>query len=97
MSTTSRNWREPAPAISPSCSATPGCGTIEESTLVGERRAPDFEEWWEPYTLGVGPAGKFVAGLDAARQAELRELCHELLPPAPFVLTASAWAARGIV
>ena len=27
-----------------------------------------FEEWWEPYTLGVGPAGAYAAGLDPERQ-----------------------------
>ena len=36
------------------------------------------------------------AGLDAERQAELRERCRELLPDAPFVLTSRAWAARGL-
>ena len=30
---------------------------------------PTFEEWWEPFTLGVGPAGVYVAGLDPERQA----------------------------
>jgi hypothetical protein len=30
------------------------------------------------------------------RQAELREGCRTLLPNAPFVLTARAWAARGL-
>ncbi len=74
-----------------------GLREIEESTLSVSVEHRTFEEWWEPYTLGVGPAGKFVADLDAARRAELRELCHELLPTAPFVLTARAWAARGIV
>ena len=29
-------------------------------------------------------------------QAELRERCRTLLPAAPFVLTARAWAARGL-
>jgi SAM-dependent methyltransferase len=53
-----------------------------------------FEEWWEPYTLGVGPAGGFSSGLDPEQRAELREACRELLPPAPFVLTAGAWAVR---
>jgi SAM-dependent methyltransferase len=53
-----------------------------------------FEEWWEPYTLGVGPAGSFSRGLDPAARAELREACRELLPPAPFVVTAGAWAVR---
>ena len=57
---------------------------------------PTFEDWWEPFTLGVGPAGAYAAGLDPERQAELRERCRELLPAAPFVLTARAWAARGL-
>jgi len=35
--------------------------------------------------------------LDAKRQAQLRELCRELLPAAPFVVTARAWATRGLV
>ena len=50
-----------------------------------------FEEWWEPFTLGVGPAGGYVAGLDDDRRTALRERCVQLLPPAPFRITASAW------
>ena len=57
---------------------------------------PSFDEWWEPFTLGVGPAGAHVASLDADQQAQLRERCRELLPEAPFVVTAKAWAARGL-
>jgi SAM-dependent methyltransferase len=68
---------------------------VEERTLTVTIEHPSFEEWWEPFTLGVGPAGGFSAGLDAERQAELRELCRERLPAAPFALTAVAWAARG--
>jgi hypothetical protein len=45
----------------------------------------------------VGPAGDYAAGLDAERQARLRETCRKLLPDAPFELTARAWAARGHV
>jgi SAM-dependent methyltransferase len=56
-----------------------------------------FEDWWEPYTLGVGPAGGYAAGRDAEGQARLRELCREKLPEAPFSLTSRAWAARGVV
>jgi hypothetical protein len=56
-----------------------------------------FEAWWEPFTLGVGPAGAHVAGLDSQHRAELRERCRADLPEAPFVLTARAWAARGVV
>src|SRR4051812_27178086 len=74
-----------------------GLHGVEEGVLSIDIEHPTFEEWWEPFTLGVGPAGDYVAGLEARRQAELRERCRELLPPAPFVLTARAWAARGLV
>jgi SAM-dependent methyltransferase len=73
-----------------------GLHEIEETSLSASVEHPSFEEWWEPFTLGVGPAGSYVAGLDALRQAELRESCRTLLPTAPFVLTARAWAARGL-
>jgi SAM-dependent methyltransferase len=73
-----------------------GLHEIEEAVLSVDVEHPSFEDWWEPYTLGVGPAGAYAAGLDPARQAQLRQLCRELLPPAPFVLSASAWAARGL-
>jgi SAM-dependent methyltransferase len=73
-----------------------GLEEIEERALSVRVVHPSFDEWWEPYTLGVGPAGAFVAGLDTERRAELRERCRELLPAAPFVLTSRAWAARGL-
>ena len=69
---------------------------IEESALSVSVEHPTFEEWWEPFTLGVGPAGGHVADLDAERQARLRDHCRELLPAPPFTLTALAWAARGL-
>ena len=74
---------------------TAGLRELEERTLSVTLEHPTFEDWWTPFTLGVGPAGAFVAGLDASRQAELRERCRALLPAPPFVLTASAWAVRG--
>ena len=54
-----------------------------------------FDDWWEPFTLGVGPAGGYVAGLDAAGRDAVRAACARHLPPAPFDYTATAWAARG--
>ena len=55
-----------------------------------------FEEWWEPFTGGVGPASSYIASLDAGRHADLRERCRSMLPVAPFALKARAWAARGL-
>jgi SAM-dependent methyltransferase len=74
-----------------------GLHEIEESALSVSVEHPSFEDWWEPFMLGVGPAGGYAAGLDAKRQDQLRELCRDKLPAAPFVLTARAWAARGLV
>ena len=73
-----------------------GLREIEETHLVVSVGHPTFEDWWEPFTLGVGPAGGYAARLDSKRQAQLRERCRERLPDAPFVLTARAWAARGL-
>jgi SAM-dependent methyltransferase len=74
-----------------------GLHEIAETALSVSLEHPSFEDWWEPYTLGVGPAGGYAAGLDPKRQARLRERCRELLPAPPFVLTCRAWAARGFV
>ena len=74
-----------------------GLREVEETSHAVSVEHPTFEDWWEPFTLGVGPAGAYAAGLDPERQAELRELCRGQFPEPPFVLTASAWAARGLV
>jgi SAM-dependent methyltransferase len=54
-----------------------------------------FDEWWEPYTRGVGPAGAYVASLDDAKRTALRDRCRAILPDPPFELESVAWAARG--
>jgi SAM-dependent methyltransferase len=73
-----------------------GLSDVREMALAASREHPTFEDWWTPFTGGVGPAGKYVAALDPERAAELRERCRALLPEAPFTLTAWAWAARGV-
>jgi SAM-dependent methyltransferase len=72
-----------------------GLRDVEDGSVSVSVEHASFEEWWEPYTLGVGPAGAYVAGLDAERQAELRERCRSALSNGPFVATARAWSARG--
>jgi SAM-dependent methyltransferase len=73
-----------------------GIHDVEGGVLVVSINYPTFEDWWEPFALGVGPAGSYTAGLDPDRQTQLREHCRAMLPAAPFVLTAQAWAARGL-
>ncbi len=74
-----------------------GLHEIEGAALSVSLEHASFEAWWEPFNGGVGPAGAHVASLAPERQVELREACRALLPGAPFVLTATAWAARGLV
>jgi SAM-dependent methyltransferase len=75
--------------------ATAGLREIEEATMTSSLQHDSFDEWWQPFTGGVGPAGSYVARLDPERRAELRERCRSMLPAAPFTLTARAWAASG--
>ena len=72
-------------------------GQVEESSLESKVEHPTFEDWWEPFTGGVGPAGAYVASLDAQAREALRERCAALLGPPPFVIAARAWVARGVV
>jgi SAM-dependent methyltransferase len=74
-----------------------GIREVVESSLSVEIEHSSFEEWWGPFTLGVGRAGSYMAGLDAAGQARLRDLCRQILPAPPFTVPARAWAARGLV
>jgi SAM-dependent methyltransferase len=71
-----------------------GLTDIEDSVLTVTVPFATFEDWWEPYTLGVGPAGAHVAKLGDAAREELQAACARLLPPAPFEVTASAWSVR---
>jgi SAM-dependent methyltransferase len=75
--------------------AAAGMRDIEQATLTADLAHSTFEEWWQPYNGGVGPAGAYVATLDAERAAALRDRARTLLPAEPFVITARAWAARG--
>jgi SAM-dependent methyltransferase len=74
-----------------------GVEAIEDAELVVDVEHQTFEEWWQPFTLGVGPAGSYVSALGRPERRRLEERCRELLPEPPFVVTAVAWAARGRV
>lgn len=73
-----------------------GLDRVEAGAIQVDVVHETFEEWWSPFTLGVGPAGAYTARLDSQGQAELRDRCEEMLAPAPFVVSARAWAARGL-
>jgi hypothetical protein len=74
-----------------------GLEDVGGSEITASNRFDDFEMWWEPFTLGVGPAGSYASTLDPDALDAVRDRCRELLPDPPFTLTAVAWAARGVV
>ncbi len=73
--------------------ATAGLTDVASSSLTVTVEHPSFEDWWDPFTLGVGPAGAYVAGLDDAGCDALRDRCRQILPTAPFRTNATAWTA----
>ena len=71
-----------------------GLTGVESCVLTVRVAFATFEDWWEPFTLGVGPAGGYVARLEEPDRSRLAAHCEELLPAAPFEVAASAWAVR---
>lgn len=76
-----------------------GAGLVDvaEHEIVVSSDYDGFDEWWYPYTLGVGPAGAYVAALDPLARDRLRDACRARLPVGPFAVTGTAWAALGHV
>ena len=72
-----------------------GLHEIREDAITVDVVHPTFEECWEPYTFGVGPAGEYVQGLDGDARVRLESVARERLGDGPFTVTATAWAARG--
>ncbi len=76
---------------------TAGLRDVEEDSIAVEVVHPTFEQWWEPYTYGVGPAGDYVQRLDHDARARLESVARRRLGSGPFTVTATAWAARATV
>jgi SAM-dependent methyltransferase len=70
-----------------------GLRGAQASTLTVRVGYPSFGQWWEPFTLGVGPAGSYVASLTPDRRSALRERCQHLLGEGPIEISAAAWTA----
>jgi hypothetical protein len=72
-----------------------GLSGVQVTTLTVRVRHASFEQWWEPFTLGVGPAGAYLASLPPDGRAALRDQCRRQLPAGPAEISATAWAATG--
>lgn len=72
-----------------------GLEDVSGTTIAFDVTHETFEEWWEPFVLGVGPAGSHLAQLSSEDRDRVAELCRLQLPDAPFTLDVAVWAARG--
>ncbi len=69
---------------------------VEAATLEVPVQFVNFEDFWEPFTLGVGPAPAYYDSLDAHAQAALQGRLKERHDHGgPIDFTLRAWAVRG--
>lgn len=72
-----------------------GLTKVEAGEIAVTVTHPSFDEWWEPFTMGVGPAGDYVKALDPEARSALRDECRAGFPAeGAFDVTAVAWAVR---
>jgi SAM-dependent methyltransferase len=70
---------------------------VAAGVLIASAEYADFEDFWTPLTLGVGPAGEHLAALSQEQRSRVREVLMTRVPRGPFTLEARAWYARGTV
>lgn len=77
-----------------------GLRQVETTAIEIEMKFADFDDYWQPFLGGQGPAPAHAMSLDEDQRSQLRELLRQQLAGAagaPIVLGARAWAARGSV
>lgn len=76
-----------------------GFDKVVSSSIEIDMPFASFDDYWDPFLLGQGPAGACVAGMDEATRTKLaaalrRRLLHAGAN-APPVLRGRAWVVRG--
>ncbi len=74
-----------------------GLSDVRGGWVAASAAYEDFEDWWTPFTLGIGPAGAYYSALDGPAREALKQGCRRALgePDGAFTLDARAWFARG--
>jgi SAM-dependent methyltransferase len=74
-----------------------GLHDVQGGAIVVSASYENFNDLWEPFLAGVGPAGDFAVSLERDAQAALREEYRRRLgsPDGTFELQARAWYAIG--
>jgi SAM-dependent methyltransferase len=78
-----------------------GMLAVGERPITIDQRFASFDDYWQPFEGGQGPAGAYVAGLAPAARVALRDRVRARLlgddGDGPFALQARAWAVKGYV
>jgi SAM-dependent methyltransferase len=71
-----------------------GLREVDEQPLTIDMAFESFDDYWQPFLCGQGPAGAYVSSLpESSRQA----LESRLRADAVLAMRARAWAVRGVV
>jgi SAM-dependent methyltransferase len=78
-----------------------GLQDVQDAALTVALHFTSFDDYWDPFLLGQGPAGSYAAGLPEAQRQNLAErLRHRLIgngPDRAIEIYARAWAVKGAV
>ena len=78
-----------------------GLQQVDERPIVIPLAFTSFDDYWQPFLGGQGPAGAYTASLSrearAALEARLRKRLLGERKDGPFTLQARAWAVTGVV
>jgi SAM-dependent methyltransferase len=78
-----------------------GLSHVDEQPITIDLPFSSFEDYWDPFLGGQGPAGGYLVSLPGAKrdalEARLRTRLLGAQTDGPFTLRARAWAVRGIV
>ncbi|HTJ45010.1 MAG TPA: class I SAM-dependent methyltransferase [Kofleriaceae bacterium] len=72
-----------------------GVRDVEVATIECSSEYAGFDDYWEPFTYGIGPAGTYLMALPEEVREALREETRDRLPKGPLTIVARAVAVRG--
>jgi SAM-dependent methyltransferase len=74
-----------------------GLTGVSAGSLTASADYTGFDDFWEPFTLAVGPAGDYLRSRTDEDRDSIREALRSQVSDGPFTLEARAWYARGTV
>ena len=76
-----------------------GYRDIDSAPIDIKTRFDSFDDYWEPFLGGQGPAPAYLVSLDESHKRKIRENLLDTLPiqrDGSIQLLARAWAVKGV-